>query len=306
MDRYGLMSLNGHATHYEEGVPGVWIFDIQGLNADEVYGPHDCVPGAASALDLTGSVVYSVGCHGGLTVPGSCATDADHSLDLPQTFLSRGVVAYVANSGYGWGLRHGIGYSERLVEIMTEEMATGGEVTVGDAVRRGKERYFLEALPFDVFDEKTVMQWTFFGLPMYAVKTGIASGASALAEGRPARGREGVERYGPILVERFQAVTATALPQYLTQLSLRFDFTGPDVYRKLDSAGDEASGIPGCPDPDGCYYILNGLVERGTGETDLPIQPYFVYDSRLSGTSQHGALWLGRISGRGRLGAGRR
>ncbi|HEX7185936.1 MAG TPA: hypothetical protein VF756_29195, partial [Thermoanaerobaculia bacterium] len=31
----------------------------------------------------------------------------------------------------------------------------------------------------------------------------------------------------------------------------------------------------------------------GTGTTDLPIQPYFVYDSRLSGTSQHGALWTG-------------
>ena len=60
-------------------------------------------------------MVYAVGCHGGLPVPGSCSTDADHSLDLPQTFLSRGVVAYVANTGYGWGLKYGIGYGERLV-----------------------------------------------------------------------------------------------------------------------------------------------------------------------------------------------
>ncbi|MCP4655741.1 MAG: DUF11 domain-containing protein, partial [bacterium] len=36
-----------------------------------------------------------------------------------------------------------------------------------------------------------------------------------------------------------------------------------------------------------------GLVERATGESDLPLEPYFIYDSRLSDTSQHGALWLG-------------
>ena len=51
--------------------------------------------------------------------------------------------------------------------------------------------------------------------------------------------------------------------------------------------------LPG--EPEGCYYTLNGLVERGSGATDLPIQPYLVLDSRLSGTSQHGVLWLGGV-----------
>ncbi len=280
IERYGVMSLNGHATHYEEGVPGFWTFDIQGLDASDIYGPHVCVPDAPPALDLTGSVVYAIGCHGGLPVPGSCATDIDHSLDLPQTLLSRGVVAYVANSGYGWGLRHGIGYGERLVEIMTEELAVAGLVAVGDAVRRTKLRYFLEAPRFDVFDEKTVMQWTFFGLPMYAVKTGIAAGSA-------------VERGGPVVVKGPARAASSTMPPHLTQLNLRFDFTAPGVYTKLNAAGDELPAIPGCPDPDGCYYRLNGLVERGTGTADMPIQPYFIYDSRLSGTSQHGALWMG-------------
>ena len=62
--------------------------------------------------------------------------------------------------------------------------------------------------------------------------------------------------------------------------------------------GEVLPAEPGCPvsaagDPEGCYYTLNALVERGIGVADWPIQPYFVYDSRLSGTSQHGVLWLG-------------
>ena len=68
------------------------------------------------------------------------------------------------------------------------------------------------------------------------------------------------------------------------------------MYVKRDSSGRRPcwpAADPGCPDPEGCYYTLNGLVERSSGAGDLPIQPYFVYDSRLSGTSQHGVLWKG-------------
>jgi hypothetical protein len=84
-----------------------------------------------------------------------------------------------------------------------------------------------------------------------------------------------------------------ALPSSLTQLNLSFDFTAADVYTKYDSGGTELPPGPGCSDPNGCYYTLNGLVDRGTGSGDLPIQPYLIYDSRLAGTSQHGVLWKG-------------
>ena len=49
-------------------------------------------------------------------------------------------------------------------------------MAVGDAVRRAKQRYYLETPRFDAYDEKSLMQWTLYGLPMYAVKTGIAAG----------------------------------------------------------------------------------------------------------------------------------
>jgi len=279
---YAIASLNGHATHYEEGVPGEHPQDIQGLPSIDVYGDDLCSSPTLGAVDLSGSLVYAVGCHGGLSVPGSCASDADRSLDLPQTFLARGSLGYLANSGYGWGLVGGIGYGERLLEIFTEELTTGGSPRLGDLVRRSKLRYFMESAGFDPYDQKTLLQWTLYGLPMVSVRTGIAS---ALVE--TSAERVEVER---VEVEN-QALTKS-LPANVVQLSLAFDFSAEGVYEKYDADGGEVTEA-GCPHPDGCYYTLNGLVERGTATVDQPVEPYLVYDSRLSGTSQHGALWLG-------------
>ena len=39
---YGLLSLSGHATHYEEGVPGTTANEIQGVPSQEIYGPDKC------------------------------------------------------------------------------------------------------------------------------------------------------------------------------------------------------------------------------------------------------------------------
>jgi len=189
-------------------------------------------------------------------------------------------------------------------------------VEVGEAVRRTKLRYYLETPRFDAYDEKSLMQWTLFGLPMYAVKTGIGVfGTSALGEGLETElaspeavktAREPMETYGAVTVTRGEAggvsapvakglvMAAASLPSYLTRLDLSFDFTAPGVYTKRNSLGDELPDDgSGCADPNGCYFTLNGLVERATGSTDLPLQPYFIYDSRLSGTSQHGVLWKG-------------
>ncbi len=288
---YGIVSLNGHATHYLEGVPGSGRLDIRGLETEEIR-----------KLDLAGSVVYAVGCHGGLPVAGSSSGGPDHSLDLPQTLLSRGVQVYLANTGYGWGLTHGIGYGERLVELVTEELARSGTIVVGDAYQQAKLRYRMEAPQFDDYDQKSLMQWAFFGFPMYAVRTGIDD-SDAGPLGLQAKAQPGIG-FGEVPVERQLAGSTrvapgpgrrgeapAVVPPYLTRLSLHFDLKAPEIYTKYNASGDLLpADLPGCPDPDGCYYALNG---RATGVADLPIQPYFIYDSRLSGTSQHGVLWLG-------------
>lgn len=295
---YGILSLNGHATHFEEGVPSNrGSFDIQGLATARIT--ETCR--ADARLCLTGSVVYAVGCHGGLPVAGS-SDPRDRNFDLPQTMLGARALAYVANTGYGWGLVHGIGYSERLVEIMTEEITRGGVVVVGEAVKRSKERYFLELARVDPYDAKTLMQWSFFGFPMYAVRTGIAPdnlAAGPLFAGVPTAAeklarsewREGVA----ITRDVAGGVSAAGelkvlLPDFLTVVEQRFEF-GDQVYVKHVSSGERVpENVEGCPDPKGCYYTLNGL---STGTEELPIQPFFVFDSRLAGTSQHGILWKG-------------
>ncbi|HEX9736930.1 MAG TPA: hypothetical protein VGG06_33610, partial [Thermoanaerobaculia bacterium] len=264
---YLILNLNGHSTHYELGVPGLERFDLQGLPADSLDA------------DLAGRIVYTVGCHGGLTVPDG--STADNPVDLPQRMMGSGVQAYVANSGYGWGLLHGVGLSERLVEIFTDELTAGGTVRVGEAVRQAKRRYFSEAALFNDYDAKTLMQWTFYGFPMYLVRTGIAAEPAAAAQNAGP-----VERQlsGGLSAKGF---TDLSLPHFLTRLELRFDFE--TTYAKFDAEGMPVSE-PGCPAEEGCYYKLNGLA---TWTPDLPIQPHFVYDSRLSGTHEHGVLWMG-------------
>jgi hypothetical protein len=274
---YGIASLNGHATHYEEGVPGADPHDIQGLSAQRIEG-----------LDFSGAVIYALGCHGGLVVPGSNAGDADHSLDLAQVFLGRGAVTYLANTGYGWGLKHGIGYSERLVEIFTEELTGAGAVVIGDAVRNAKRRYVLEAPTLDDYDAKSLMQWTLYGLPMYTASTGIEAGKSVESLSKAAADRS----EGPVRVSMAGPSDEKALPSHLTRLDLQFDLSASGVYSKYDADGGVVA-TPGCDHPDGCYYTLNGLVERSTGGSDAPLQPMLLYDSRLAGTSQHGVLWKG-------------
>jgi hypothetical protein len=179
-----------------------------------------------------------------------------------------------------------------------------------DAVKRTKQRHVLETPRYDPYDQKSLMQWTTYGLPMYAVKTGVSAASVQDAEVRPSFDEAAPaiatlplreERSGVVIRKDVVSTSAgpslgregsrpqAGLPGYLTQVNLSFDFTASGVMRKKNSIGDEIASI-GCPDSNGCYYTLNGLA---TGSTDLPAQPYFIYDSRLSGTSQHGVLWKG-------------
>lgn len=263
---YGILSLNGHANHYQLGVPSLDVTDIQGLGTERL-----------NDLDINGAVVYAVGCHSGLPVAGENTTPEDHPNDLPQALLGQGAAAYLANSGFGWGLLHGVGYSERLVEIFTEELSSGSDVRIGDAMRNAKTRYYQEATPFDRYDSKTLLQWTLFGFPMYTVRPGIVPSALDSTE-------------GAILVENQQL---TNTPEFMIAQRKGFDLTAPGLFTKYKANGDLAEG-PGCitlPDePEGCYYTLNGLA---TSTADLPIEPMFIENSRLVGTNQRGVLWMG-------------
>ncbi|MEM1179892.1 MAG: kelch repeat-containing protein [Acidobacteriota bacterium] len=281
-----VVSFNGHAYHQGEGVPGDDFADIRATDAESLR--LACGEGA-----FDGRILYSAGCHAGLPVPGSASSGGaplpTDTRDLPQTYLGLGAVAYVANSGYGWGLTGGVGYSERLVQILTEELTTGDGSgigrAVGQAVAEAKLRYYLETLYYDAYDAKTLMQWTFYGLPM----TTLSGGSGGDTEPPP-----------PPVVELRDdmANDGGELPPGIISVRSEIEVS-ETLYSKRNSAGDAALGpvgepVEGCPDSDGCYYTLSDLAAaRGGGTADLPRVPYLVYDSRLSAARQHGVLWLG-------------
>lgn len=298
---YGLINLNGHATHFEAGVPGNDPFDIAGLGTERL-----------AALDFTGSLIFAIGCHGGLPVPGSDPFDGDHSLDLPQVFLGGGALAYTANTGYGWGLYIGSGYGERLVSIFNQELIAGSSHRVGELMQRAKWRYYHEQHRIDAFDLKTQMQWALFGFPMLTVQTGINGGSPGndspfdLLQSGPAPTLDELPSNEALegatirrqVVRGGETVEGISSPAHLSRVAETFYFDASGLFTKLDTLGEIVpEGMTGCPDPadgaePGCYYQYHDLA---TGETDLPIQPYTVYDSRLAGTSLHGVLWLGGV-----------
>ncbi|MEM8934024.1 MAG: C25 family cysteine peptidase, partial [Acidobacteriota bacterium] len=310
-DRFGVVSLNGHATHHQLGHPSAGgPYVIEGTPIADLAG-----------CDLAGSLVYAVGCHSGLSVADDTArSEHDHPRDMPQAMLDAGALAFLGNTGYGWGLHHGVGYSERLVELFTQELAAGGGIEIGEAVRRAKTRYFLESPYFDTFDEKVSMQWTLYGFPMLRLRTGVSEAGAMRPFADPPPTSAAVpyrQQLGPVTVER-RVVGKTVVdgvevmpPAHLSREPRSFDFRGDRVYKVFDAAGREVGPFGASPDhcdrskpdpdpndgiPQGCYRTLNGLAngqDVHSGATDRPLQPLLISDVGLSGTRYHGFLWLG-------------
>jgi hypothetical protein len=95
-------------------------------------------------------------------------------MDLPQAFLRKGVESFIGNTGYGWGLKYGSGYNEKLAEMLTNRILSQPSVALGRALMDAKRDYYIQDHRYDVFDEKVLFQTTLYGLPMYQV---VVSGA---------------------------------------------------------------------------------------------------------------------------------
>ncbi len=109
---------------------------------------------------LNGSIIYTMGCHAGLTIP--------EVKDLSQTVLSNGTIAYIAPTGYGLGGIITVAGHEKLLEYLTKRIARGEEV--GFAVMNAKNDYYLDNFNQDKLDEKVIKSLTLYGFPMYAVR----------------------------------------------------------------------------------------------------------------------------------------
>lgn len=148
---FKIQSINGHADHFREGIPVG-----ETLEATEI---------AEFAVDLSGGLVYTLGCHSGLNVPEANGTKTE---DLAEIFIRTGA-NYVGNTGYGWGYIKGIGLSEKVMQLFTAELLKGGPM--GQSLAKAKQLYFQQTAagnPLEVaYQEKVMQQLVYYGLPMF-------------------------------------------------------------------------------------------------------------------------------------------
>jgi hypothetical protein len=153
---FNVQMIAGHANHTSEGTP-----NRGSVTAQEIAG---------SAVDWNGGLIYTPACHAGLNLP---FTQSANPLDLTQAFVGRGA-NYVANTGYGWGLRGAIGLSEKIMHFYTKALLQGGESQLGPALVTAKTRYYQSNTTLTGFDEKVLQQVILYGLPMQKLQSGSA------------------------------------------------------------------------------------------------------------------------------------
>jgi uncharacterized protein YjbI with pentapeptide repeats len=165
-----LVSLNAHFDHYRalpadgDKVPG---FD-DNLIASEVE--------AALGPDaLEQSLVFSMGCHSGLSV--SDVLIGSNNADWAQTLGRQGSL-YVGNTGFGYGDTETVAYTEQLMALFAQQVTSpfalpngpsSSSSTVGQALTWAKNEFVSGLQAYSVYDKKAVMESTFYGLPFYRV-----------------------------------------------------------------------------------------------------------------------------------------
>jgi hypothetical protein len=172
-----VIAANAHYTQYAAlSAHGFDVDDFTDiLNSSQVAAAGGATPA------LQRRVVFTMGCHGGLNVPDRAALPADAglgidpSLDFAQA-MARQRAVFIASTGYGLGDDIGLAGTEKLLTVFADELVQG-DVFIGNALRDSKESFLLSLLSMTTYDEKSSIQLTMFGLPMYQVKVPSTQGS---------------------------------------------------------------------------------------------------------------------------------
>ncbi len=165
---HGFISVNAHYDAYR-ALPAD---EFSGGTQNQLLTPTDL------PSDLTGGVLFTIGCHTGLNVADTfvaTTTEAVRKGDWAQGVASRGGVL-AANTGFGYGDSEAVAYSERLMADFAANL--DGQMTVGQALMFAKQSSV--HLPMAVVDAKVMQEATFYGLPMYKLGAGGISAPAVL------------------------------------------------------------------------------------------------------------------------------
>ena len=164
----GITSVNAHYDHYRAlpAAPGADLLQ------------------AADASPAPGSLLFTIGCHAGLSSIDAYGVAGDPGLGDWAAQLTKGGSVFAGNTGYGYGDTGSVAYSERLLAIFAEQLAARAS-TAGQALMFAKQRYFATLGVPGVYDGKALQEMTFYGLPMYRVSASGELGAPALPPADP-------------------------------------------------------------------------------------------------------------------------
>lgn len=116
----------------------------------------------ADALPGGTRLVLTMGCHSGLSVPGSSGDTSDFA----QAVVGTGA-AYIGVTAYGYGTEGADALHERL---MTEYAGLlGNQYTIGESFALAKQHYQGSSGLHGPYDEKALMSATFYGLPFLRI-----------------------------------------------------------------------------------------------------------------------------------------
>ncbi|MBI4297409.1 MAG: hypothetical protein HY676_02625, partial [Chloroflexi bacterium] len=172
--------LNAHFAHYAALTAKGFT---QGIS--DFLSSREVAEATGSPTALFQRLVFTIGCHAGLNVPDRSSEAVDPglginpALDFVQAMAQQRAI-YVASTGFGVGDDEGLGGTEKLLSIYARELMQGG-ANAGQALVNAKQLYLSSLSAMTVYDEKSSIQTTLYGLPMYQIKPTSASFTAAAA-----------------------------------------------------------------------------------------------------------------------------
>jgi hypothetical protein len=159
-------SVNAHFDHFR-ALPAEQ--DRTGRQ-DDLYTLGELADDTAAGLE--GTVLFSMGCHAGLSV-SDVTVSGLRQADWAQTITGVGGV-FAGNTGYGYGDDAVVGATEDLMR----RFATGldGTLTIGQAMAQAKQQYIAATSVVTPFDEKVAAQVVVYGLPQLRLGDGSPQG----------------------------------------------------------------------------------------------------------------------------------
>jgi hypothetical protein len=245
-----------HFAHYA----GLSAFGFATHNGRDSLTTTDVVNSVSS---LVGKILFTIGCHAGLNVPDAASNAVDPSaginpaLDFPQAFAQRQAI-WVASTGFGIGDDEGLGGTEKLLVDFSKNLVSN-TYTSGQALVEAKKSFIRGLSAVTVYDEKSTIQTTFYGLPMYRVAT---SGSGGITPPPPPAQLPSTKTYTSLV----GALLSNASGSYYAAAG--GDATAP-AFRPLQPRYTE-SNVTGTDPTTGARAPIHGVLFKSSSFVDQP------------------------------------